>query len=372
MSNSRVRVKRKRKKVRFRFPTLFPRKSKSSRIKTRRRFDFKTFFSPRRNIARSKPNIIPLKQILKSVFNAKRRKKSTPIFASAKNWMSEQRTKILSKKYLDQFKPKESENIFQYFMTGVLLRLNASKYVSQFRIQTKDDKLETFFRRVMIMALIAILSIVTIPYTVTVKANEQALRAYKSAIHTSFGFEFNSQAQDHIIIIPAGLTSHIAYAPLALRLSLKGYRVSVVEVPMNIAIFFPQTPLSVDTSKSNRVFLMGHGVGGVGLSLAMQNKEYDGGVFLSSYPIQSELIKGSPHFLSIYGTNDNLRNKQAYQFAFSTIRFKEVVLAGGNYSQFGYFESLQNDGKAAISPSTQIKLTIEAIDEWISSLPEGQ
>jgi hypothetical protein len=225
--------------------------------------------------------------------------------------------------------------------------------------------LKKHVRIIISVVLLLFLILMSSPYLISYKPNALALQAYQQAQKTSFGYEFNTQSNTHIIVVPGGLVSHIAYAPLAYGLSLKGFRVSVVEVPLNLAITYPDMVFQVDTSLSDYVYLLGHSLGGVSASLSMQKQSFNGLITLASYPLQPGKIMGSPKYLSIIASNDGLLNQIAYQEAMSEVDYIEVVIEGGNHAQFGSYGKQRNDFDATISASQQLALTINEIAEWI-------
>jgi hypothetical protein len=223
------------------------------------------------------------------------------------------------------------------------------------------------FRWILSGLLFGLLLFAIIPYQISYAPQQIAIDAYKQAKPTSFGYEYNSQASIHIIMYPGGLVSHIAYAPLAYDLSLKGYRVSVLEVPLNLAITQPLAYKGVDVSSSDKVILMGHSLGGVTASIAMETNTVDGLILLASYPLNASSIQGNPKILSILGSKDGLLNLDAYEEAVQGLSFEEVIIEGGNHAQFGSYGPQTNDLEASISPSIQKTLIIDAIDEWIKT-----
>lgn len=223
------------------------------------------------------------------------------------------------------------------------------------------------FRWILSGLLFGLLLFVIIPYQISYTPESSAIEAYRQSKPTSFGYEYNSQEKVHIILYPGGLVSYVAYAPLAYELSLKGYRVSVLEMPLNLAITQPLAYKGVDTTTSEKVILMGHSLGGVAASIAMESNSVDGLILLASYPLNASLIQGSPKILSLLGSKDGLLNLEAYEEAIQGITLEEVVIEGGNHAQFGSYGPQDNDLEALISPSIQRSLIINAIDEWIKT-----
>lgn len=212
--------------------------------------------------------------------------------------------------------------------------------------------------------LLMSLLLITGAYQISYQPTQEALEAYKNATPTSFGYEYNVSSSNHLIFYPGGLVSPLAYAPLAYELSLKGFRVSVVEVFLNLAITMPNALKGVDTSLSQRVVLMGHSLGGVAASIAMRTTEVDGLILLGSYPLDTNQIIGNPVYLSILGSEDGLLNQEEYDNAIKGLNIKEVIIEGGNHAQFGSYGSQRDDLEATISEKMQREHIIEAIMEW--------
>ena len=216
--------------------------------------------------------------------------------------------------------------------------------------------------------LLVSLLLVTLAYQISYQPTQDALEAFKKSTPTSFGYEYNASSSDHIIFYPGGLVSSIAYAPLAYDLSLQGYRVSVVEVFLNLAITMPNALNNVDASQSTRITLMGHSLGGVAASIAMRTFEVDGLILLGSYPLDANQIIGNPTYLSILGSNDGLLNQEAYDKAIKGLNIKEVMIEGGNHAQFGSYGPQRDDFEASITEKIQRQRIIDAIVEWHETL----
>lgn len=212
--------------------------------------------------------------------------------------------------------------------------------------------------------LLVSLLLITSAYQLSYQPTQEALEAYKNATPTSFGYEYNTSSSNHIIFYPGGLVSPLAYAPLAYELSLEGFRVSVVEVFLNLAITMPNALSNVDTSSSQRIVLMGHSLGGVAASIAMRTTEVDGLILLGSYPLDSHQIIGNPAYLSLLGSQDGLLNQEAYDEAIKGLNIKEVNIQGGNHAQFGSYGPQRDDLEATMTEKMQRQRIIEAIIEW--------
>jgi len=112
-------------------------------------------------------------------------------------------------------------------------------------------------------------------------------------------------------------------------------------------------------------YLGGHSLGGVAASsyAAKNEDKLDGLIFLASYPSNK---LNTIRVLSIYGTNDGVLNKEAYEKArdnFSS-NTKEQIIDGANHAQFGSYGLQKGDGEASISPTEQVAITCKSIKEF--------
>ena len=72
--------------------------------------------------------------------------------------------------------------------------------------------------------------------------------------------------------------------------------------------------------------------------------------------------------LSIYGSNDNVLNKDSYDEAKDLMpnNFTEDVINGGNHAQFAFYGNQSGDGVATISSDSQINQTVHDILSFIN------
>ena len=90
--------------------------------------------------------------------------------------------------------------------------------------------------------------------------------------------------------------------------------------------------------------------------------ELSGVVLLASYST-ADLSQSGLSVLSLYGSEDEVLNRDAYEDALSNLPsdFEEGVIVGGNHAQFGNYGEQAGDGAAAISPKDQWEETADAI-----------
>lgn len=194
-------------------------------------------------------------------------------------------------------------------------------------------------------------------------ASTTDLEVHRSEGIVAFG---NSDASAGLIVYPGAKVAYDAYAPLARELAERGVFCAVVEVPFNIAFF--------DSNAASRVielypdietwYVAGHSLGGVVASgwAADHVDELSGVVLLASYST-ADLSQSGLSVLSLYGSEDEVLNRDAYEDALSNLPsdFEEGVIVGGNHAQFGNYGEQAGDGAAAISPRDQWEETADAI-----------
>lgn len=181
--------------------------------------------------------------------------------------------------------------------------------------------------------------------------------------------------QAGLIFYPGGKVEEEAYALLMRSLAEKGISVYLVRMPFNLAVFDSDAAEKVisDQEEINNWYLSGHSLGGVmAASFAEKNPEQlEGMIFLASYPA-GDFSAADLDTLSIYGTNDEVLNTEAYFEAFESLpKVKEEVIEGGNHAQFGNYGPQEGDGTATISVEEQQKNTVNGIIEFIEASAEN-
>ena len=121
-------------------------------------------------------------------------------------------------------------------------------------------------------------------------------------------------------------------------------------------------------NKHHNLYMMGHSLGGTTAALYLSKTKYTsykGIIFLASYA--NKKLDDSYRCLSIYGSNDLELNKEEYNKNISNFptNYKEVIIEGGNHSNFGDYGHQRRDGKATISNEEQIRITKNEIVDFI-------
>lgn len=95
-------------------------------------------------------------------------------------------------------------------------------------------------------------------------------------------------------------------------------------------------------------------------------KAFDGLVLLGAYST-ADISDTELDVLSIFGSNDRVMNRQKYKKNKQNLPsdFVEVIIDGGNHAYFGMYGHQDGDGKASISNVEQIRLTADAIADFV-------
>ena len=188
-------------------------------------------------------------------------------------------------------------------------------------------------------ACFAYLSIYTPAQDVTVEAFANSGGAKVSKIDGGYFVDGNGD-KTALVFYPGAKIDSKAYLPLMKKLADGGIDCFLLEVPMHMAIFDAAAKYAAD------------------------HDNIDGVVLLASYPTSQ--LPESTALLSIYGTEDTVLELKAYEESkkYFPSNSTEVVLDGGNHSQFGNYGDQTGDGTATISGDEQQSKTAKAILEF--------
>lgn len=182
-------------------------------------------------------------------------------------------------------------------------------------------------------------------------------------------FDYASSDARAVIFYCGAKVDPIAYAPLCNKVAHLGVDVYLIKSPL----YFPLLSLNAADKIAGAgtyqdLYMMGHSLGGTTASLYLSNTQhtYKGIILLASY--STKKLDDSLKCLSIYGSNDTVINKDAYQQNLMNLPkgYKEVVIDGGNHSGFGEYGPQRGDGEATISKQDQIAITVNSISAMLS------
>lgn len=169
-----------------------------------------------------------------------------------------------------------------------------------------------------------------------------------------------------VVFYPGGKVQAEAYAPLLQDLAEKGFLCVLVPMPFNLAVFNVNGADGIQDlyPQIDKWILMGHSLGGsMAASYASAHDgQWAGLVLLGSYTT-SDLADNNIEVLRIYGSNDQVMNRDAYKQNAVNVRdgSLECIIDGGNHAQFGSYGAQSGDGDATIPVHEQQQETAEII-----------
>lgn len=162
------------------------------------------------------------------------------------------------------------------------------------------------------------------------------------------------------IFYPGGKVAAEAYAPLCAGIAEKGYKVVIVPMPLNFAIFGKDKAAAVISAypEINHWAIGGHSLGGVfAANYAYNNaKDIEALILYASYPQNSNNMSNTDiKVLSLWGSEDGVANIKTILGSKKLLPkdslFKSI--SGGNHAQFGNYGLQKGDNNSKISSKEQ-------------------
>ena len=173
-----------------------------------------------------------------------------------------------------------------------------------------------------------------------------------------------------IIFYGGGKVEEASYAPLCNKIAHQGIDVYLCKFPL----YFPLINIGraseiIKNNQYEHLYMMGHSLGGTAASLYLKDTKttFDGIIFLASY--STTKLNDSLKCLSIYGSNDSVLNKEEYKKNTSNFptNYKEVIIEGGNHSNFGDYGLQRKDTASKLSSDEQTTLTTSLVVSLFNS-----
>ena len=176
-----------------------------------------------------------------------------------------------------------------------------------------------------------------------------------------------SQPTMGLIFYPGGRVDYRAYAPVARQIAARGYRVVIVRMPLNLAVFNPGAAADVIAAypEIQHWAIGGHSLGGAMAANFAKNHPgaVEGLALWASYPASGDDLSASGlRAVSIYGDLDGLATagKIDESRALLPADTAWVSIRGGNHAQFGWYGDQRGDKAAAVSRQDQQTEIIQA------------
>ncbi len=207
------------------------------------------------------------------------------------------------------------------------------------------------------------------------EASETALQYLHSEGNIEFAdskdyYAFRNPGSDTAVIFyPGSKVDEYAYSFLSSRIAADGADVYVIKSPFCFPLFNPKGAERIlQKTDYERVYIGGHSLGGYIASkyVCDSGRQIDGLFLLGAYP--SGTIDDGVRFLSIYGTEDGILDRNSYEThkEYWPKDSKETVIEGGNHSCYADYGLQKNDHEALIDRETQMELTHRQITDLIS------
>jgi len=177
------------------------------------------------------------------------------------------------------------------------------------------------------------------------------------------------------IFYPGARVKPRAYAPLVYDIAELGYKVVIVPMPLNLAVFGVNRAENV-MNKYEEItdwVIGGHSLGGAMAARYAYNnsQKLSGLILLASYPPQNnDLSNMDIKVLSIYGSNDGITSLEKINNSKNNLPddIEWIEIKGGNHSQFGWYGFQDGDDGAEISRETQQSIIVDSIRNFLSQL----
>jgi hypothetical protein len=172
-----------------------------------------------------------------------------------------------------------------------------------------------------------------------------------------------------LILYPGGRVDPRAYAPLARLIALRGYRVVIVPMPLNLAFFAPYRADEVIAAypEIQTWAVGGHSLGGAMAALYVDQAAPDsvaGLALWAAYPAQQNDLSDAEDLtaLVIYATNDGLMTEEELDASRPLLPpvTRVITIQGGNHAQFGAYGPQRGDRSATVSQTSQHGMIVEA------------
>lgn len=181
----------------------------------------------------------------------------------------------------------------------------------------------------------------------------------------------NVKVTKGFIFYPGERVDSSSYAKLCNNIASHGYKVVAVDMPFNYANFGKDKASKVIENNQDitKWFIGGDSLGGsVACEYAINNKNVEGIVLISSYP-KVNISELGFNVLSIWGSKDNVVNYK--KLIDSKNKLPEdtiyIQVEGANHSQFANYGIHSGDEEALISSDEQMDIAVKNIIDFLNN-----
>lgn len=183
------------------------------------------------------------------------------------------------------------------------------------------------------------------------------------------------QPDTAFILYPGGKVDYRSYAPQARAIAEAGYLVVIPEMPLNLAVFAPNTANDIIAAYPDigQWAIGGHSLGGaMAAQFAFDNPGVIAGLALwAAYPAGNSDLSGAEVAVSsIYGSLDGVATPDQVLAGKPLLPADTtwVEIVGGNHAQFGWYGPQDGDNPATISREEQQAQTVAATVALLAEL----
>ena len=260
-------------------------------------------------------------------------------------------------------------------VSSILFAMLVTKLIVGKRV--KDGRMSKKKRNVIFIVILVVIYVASafIYFNTYARAGERAMKAMEGAATVEVkddpaGYLFDGPGtEDALIFYPGAFVDEKAYAELMLKFAKGGVDCYLIKMPLHLAILGRGKADSViERHEYSRYYISGHSLGAaVACMYAADNADkLDGLLALAGYSVKK--IPDELPAVSVMATNDTVVEMDSYNENKSNwpADFKEVIIEGGNHSQYGDYGLQKGDTEATITPDVQLDQVFRAGMDLIS------
>ena len=178
-----------------------------------------------------------------------------------------------------------------------------------------------------------------------------------------------------LVFYPGGRVDYRAYAPHAEAIAQAGYKVVLLPMPLNFAIFGANRADEVIAAfpEITTWAVGGHSLGGAMAAEYVKTppSSVEGLILWAAYPAGNNDLSGTNlDVLSIYASNDMVATLQEINESRTNLPEATVFVEidGGNHAGFGWYGPQRGDGRLEISRIDQQQQIVDATVTFLQSL----